>query len=41
MDIGAFAIATEGFILYGGNDTPPVEIMVDNHETSLLFVEEE
>lgn len=40
MDINAFAIATEGFIVVTGTDTPAVELALDGHETELLFVED-
>jgi hypothetical protein len=40
MDIGAFTIATEGFINYTSADSPPVELEIAGHDIELLFVED-
>lgn len=40
MDVGAFNIATEGFITYGSADTPAVALELSGHDVELLFVED-
>lgn len=40
MDVGAFNIATEGFITEVGVDTPPVMLELTGHDIEMLFVED-